>query len=35
MKQIKYILKLHYVINHIIFDFLITLIFLNKMNGQS
>jgi hypothetical protein len=34
-EKIKYILKLHYVINHIIFDFFITLIFLNKTNGQS
>jgi hypothetical protein len=32
MKKLKYKLKLHYVINHIIFDFFITL---NKTNGQS
>jgi hypothetical protein len=28
MKKLKYIFKLHYVINYIIFDFFITLIFL-------
>jgi hypothetical protein len=34
MEKIKYILKLHYVINYIIFDFFITLFF-NKTNDQS
>jgi hypothetical protein len=28
MKKLKYILKLHYVINHVIFDFFLALIFL-------
>jgi hypothetical protein len=34
-KKIKCILKLLCVINHIIFDFFITLILFNKPNGQS
>jgi hypothetical protein len=34
MKKLKYILKLYYVINHIIFDFFITLIFFNKTNDK-
>jgi hypothetical protein len=35
MKKIKYILKLYYVINHIIFNFFYNLNLFNKMNGQS
>jgi hypothetical protein len=35
MKKIKYIFKLLYVINHIIFDFFITLNSFNKINDQS
>jgi hypothetical protein len=35
MKKLKYILKLHYVINHIIFDFVHNFNFFNKMNDQS
>jgi hypothetical protein len=35
MKKINIILKLLYVINHIIFNFFIILIFFNKINGQS
>jgi hypothetical protein len=35
MKKLKYILKLHYVINHIIFDFFYNLNFFNKTNSQN
>jgi hypothetical protein len=34
MKKIKYIFKLFYVINYIIFDFFHNFNFFNKTNGQ-